>query len=374
MLRISGLSYYNRLIPLVVIGVSILIVMMPLLLHNDILDSIVGSADMKAHTDVVRQYSVASNTDGTLYWGQKALAVIMSPLGKSINLDTFYLWLSFLVLIIMIVTLYYVVRKLAGRTSALLVLPMILFCTPSIISLFKYGVIFSIINMYIILPIALLLGIYWVTKRKIYYLLSSLVVFTLFSAFHFTSMYLPYGLGLAIVVYLIYAIVRRQWGYVKPVLLLGIPVILLNIVMTALLMDSRIAEVGGYSLNINGNNILSMLQVITSHIYLVPVLLLCGIFIVWLPRYGMKNMGAKINAYLIILISFVIVLFGGIMLEITTNILYINRMATDLAVLLTIAVACVIGYILDSKKSKPLSYAVYGIVCFGSIPVITMWI
>lgn len=364
----------NRIITWVIIGLSLLIVMMPLIMHNDVLTSILDSTDYSTHTDAIRQYSETGQISEELYIGQRIMAVLLSPWADSENLDNIYLGVSFAVLVLMVITLYAVVNKLAGKTSALLVLPMVLFCTPSIISLFKYGVIFSIINMYIILPLAISASVIWIKDSKWWWYLDAIVLFGIFSVFHFTSMYLAWSLGIAIVAYSIYCIVKKQKDYIMNVLLLGIPAIVINLVLSSMLLDSNVAEVAGYSLSFDVHNILSMFQVITSHLYLVPIFLICGIFVVWLPKYGMKSMGIERNILLVVLLSFVIALCGGIMLEVTKNIIYINRMATDLAVLLTISVACVIGYIMDTKQSKALKYAVFIIVAAGSIPIITHWI
>ncbi len=219
-----------------------LILLMPLFLGNRL--EIERSTDMETHLGVISNMLNSMALPPLNYWGDIIIGWPVALLIKFVNLPAnirqflglnvanLYIVFNFLVLIGVAVSIYFVSRKLVGISASNLIIPITLFCTTGILGLFKYGVIFSIINMYIILPFAIYFGIRWLTKRGWYNLSVAICLFALFSVFHITAMYLPYAFGLLLVGVVVYKLISKSKMDIKPILALSVIVLALNIVLT----------------------------------------------------------------------------------------------------------------------------------------------
>ncbi len=116
-----------------------------------------------------------------------------------VDKDTLFLWFNFLALIGVGMTLCFVFTRLVGLTAGLLALVLPIFSSFGFLLLFYSGVIFHIINVGIIFPLAWYATVRWLVTKKIRYAFGAVILTALFAVFHTTGIYLPFiimgGLG-----------------------------------------------------------------------------------------------------------------------------------------------------------------------------------
>ena len=197
------------------------VILIPLFRNNEILQTIKASTDMKAHVG----YVTGENTY-YLYGGQVVLKYLFYPFAHSRFINTIYLWFNFAALFGAVLSVYHVTKRLVNGLAAWLVIPMLFLVATGILGLFKYGVIFSIINMYIIFPFTVLFMVYWLTGKGNRYGVLGFIALGVFSVFHATGMYLPVILVVSLVGYVAISVYRRQWWQKKKMaILFGVSII-----------------------------------------------------------------------------------------------------------------------------------------------------
>jgi len=380
--------------------ICVVILIMPLLTNNGIIDSIRSSADMKAHIGVI----TGENTY-TLYAGQTILKYLFYPFAENDNLDTIYLWFSFLILIACAFTLYYIVKKLVNNISALLVIPMAIFCSVGIFALFTYGVIFNIVSMYIILPLAILFSVRWLCGKGIWNIILGILLFVLFGVFHATSLYLPFIIIIALVIYIIYAWKTHKLKTLIKVLPYSIGLVVMNILLSSkyigvanykelslgnivmpslpTVLSPSLPTVPSQSLPIIPSPSLSAvspqsLLIIISYLSVIVILFAIAIYqyLKWRKEIVIGN---QTRVFLLILVSMIIALGGGVFLISmfwfnSVDILWFNRITLDLSTVIAIITACLAGIIIQSKKSPAFNALIFVLLGIGVIPTLIYWL
>jgi hypothetical protein len=102
-------------------------------------------------------------------------------------------------------------------------------CT-SILALFSYGVVFNILNVYIILMVMIFCAIKWLSTKKVRYLVGALLLGSLFCVLHPSGLYLPIASLVLLVGLFAYKIIKgwkpQIWRYtIIPVIILAVGVI-----------------------------------------------------------------------------------------------------------------------------------------------------
>lgn len=348
---------------LVAVAIAILLVM-PMLLQNHIVNTIRVSSDMEAHLGVI------SGSNGYSYYGQVILAWLLKPFVDNPHLPSIYLWLNFVAILGVAATLYYVTKELVNENSAMLVVLVTLFCATGIFALFQYGVIFNIVNMYIILPFAVLFAVWWLTKGK-WWIYPSVALFALFSVFHYSALYLPYIVGVSLAVFLVYSLVKKRHQPLKKAIPFGVGLIMMNIYLSGLAINSagsmqqqttssvveKISPAAASSVAPQPPVVsVSSLELVYNHLTIMTVslaiLAILGV-IIWHKKFNVNN-GGKVTAALIV--CAIISLFGGLLLLAISD---FNRIALDLSSLIAIATAVFLGIVWRTSQN-----AVYkGLVC-----------
>lgn len=369
----------HKLLTVLYFVVLIAVILIPMLTQNDIITTIKDGSDMQAHLNVIKDIH-DGNKIYPIYFGQVIFGYLLSPFGDSPHLESIYLWVNFIVLIGMVFTIYYIVRKLFGNMSAYLVIPMIIFGSTGIISLFRYGTLFALINMYIILPFAIYFLVRYLDSSKVKYLISSIFLFILFSVFHSTSVYLFASMGLFAVGMMIYYLVKKSFKRMGVVL--GIFVFSLAIVMllsslfshnsvASLLSSSNILSSDKYYIGFDpaydSTMMIRHLSVTIAFILLVSLVLLAKF------KYY-EQLDKKQSYFIIIIGCFIVTICGAIAMRITHDIIFINRLMLDATTLITIGTACLTGFVLNQYKNKLLNWAIAIMVIGGSIPLLRMWV
>lgn len=369
----------HKLLTVLYFVVLLVIILIPILTQNDIITTIKDGSDMKAHLNIVKDIA-NGNKIYPIYFGQVIFGYLLSPFGNSPHLESIYLWLNFIVLIGMVVTIYYIVRKLFGNMSAYLVIPMIIFGSTGIISLFRYGTLFALINMYIILPFAVYFFVKYLDSSKVKYLIGSILIFMLFSVFHSTSIYLFASLGLFAFGMAIYYLVKKN--YKRTCIIVGFWVVALcvGMLLSNLFSQNNVASLLGSTNIISSDKyylgfdpaydstmMIRHLSVTIAFILLVSLILLAKF------KYY-EQLDKKQSYFIIIIGCFIVAICGAIAMRITHDIIFINRLMLDATTLITIGTACLTGFVLNQYKNKLLSWAIAIMVIGGSIPLLRMWI
>ena len=299
---------------------------------------------------------------------------------------------SLLALIVCVLVLYYVIGELVNPTAAMLVVPITFFCSAGIIGLFKFGVIFSLINMYILLPLAILFSVRWFRGKGNWDAVLGALLFVLFSVFHTTSIYLPYVAGLALVVYVGYALKTHKVKSLKKIIPCSIGLVAVNILIAGRFVGG-VSQMRWALMPITNWEVpsivamsdmpvatLSSLLVIPSFLSLTLVLIVIAVArLVELRKRIVLENQTKILMY--ILGSFIATLGGGLLLMsmpqlsgISIGILGFNRVALDLATITAVATACVLGLIMQQNRLKVFNVAIVLLVIGGSIPTLIAWV
>ena len=351
--------------------------------------SIGVSTDMATHTNIIN--ALVNNTPiesfDIIYYGE---FVVGYPLAMIIRLtgwdtNTVYLAFNFLALAGAALSLFYVTKKMVGDNAALLVIPVTFFCTTSILGLFKYGVIFNIINMYIILPFAIYFGVKWMVKRGIINFAISIFLFALFSVFHITSIYVPAAFALLLFIALMYKLVFNRRFNMLAVSIPSICFILLSMILPRLFRStsftssqSAITDAINRSIDsapvappILGYGTVMPPQFIGQFLSPTTFMLLC------LAVCGYFRLRKRITFSLtekwfgIIILCFIIPLsavtftnFGGVSV----------RTASDLATLIALLTACLIGVLIKVARGKWFAYTIAGVTLVGTSSTLATWL
>jgi hypothetical protein len=321
-------------------------------MHNNIVQTIEASSDMKAHIGVIQ------GDNNISYFGQKIVKYIFTPISQSVNIRTYYLAFNFAVLIGVFYTIFFVFRNLIGLHGAYISSFSSLFLSSNILGLFKFGVIFNIINVYIIFPLALYHLIRWFTDGKLYHGIASLLLFGLFSVFHYSGYYiLPFAVAW-ILVWFIRGVVTHKWDNYKKkiaVIIVASAGFIYMISKSAWLVNFQIPSA-------------QPIQYLFIHLSPEVIVMLFMGLIIYI-RNGL-NINAKSKRLICTLGYCCGVLLLALLLMVTKD---FNRVAMDLSGMLTLLTAGIAGVICLTGKKK-LNTVVYSLVMIGAIPNLIIWI
>lgn len=362
----------------IILVLSAVFIIIPLLQGEYAL--IEQSTDMEAHTNIIDSFINGTPMPRLLYFGQ---VIVGAPLAALIILtrlstDTIYVIFNFLVLIGVALTLYYVVKWLVGLRAAWLVVPVCIFATPSLLGLFKYGVIFDIINIGIILPWAIYFGVKWYVTTKKHYAVASLSLMLLYSVFHVTGLYLPFALTILVVVAIVYKVFVNRRYQLMPIGIFGIMIIPWYIVMVVVGVLSLTSEPSGGGIPFGGDNILGYgtvtpLQFTYQFLGISTAVLLAIAIAYYVGMRKRVRIGLEAKLFGLTLCCFAVPLIIGMF----TNIFGASvRLASDLATIVALITVCLIGALLNSRKRFAIELFVVSssIVAIGTAYTLSIWL
>ena len=370
------------------------IIMIPYLTKNHIYNNIIGynepRSDFRDYTALIGTWANGETIINTLYPARIIVGYPMMLINKfsGINMDILYITFYFLGLVATGIAIFFIVSNICNEKAGWLALLISIFCTTGILAMFSYGMIMSILNVYVFLLTAILLAIKWLVNNKKRYLVLSLITFGIFSLFHLTSLYLPYLIGTIMLVVAIVWLVKRV-NVTRPI-------ILLLVVMGLNLIISHYSFPQGTDLN---KMILTNITVVTSEVvtngatpieniihvshsplgitffifnYLsVATIGLATLAIIGLIKYRKSiSLGKETKLFLIVLASLALILGIGTFSPLAPEPI---RAATDFATVLAITIA--IGLTLVLKRS-PMWYKgiAFMVLALGITNNLTTWI
>ena len=330
-----------------------IVLLIPLFMHNDIVKTIEVSSDMRAHIGVIQ-----GTNENISYFGQKIVKYIFSPIANSENIKTYYLLFNFVVLIGVFYNIFFVFKSIIGLHGAYIASFSSLFLSSNILGLFKFGVIFNIINVYIIFPLALYHLIRWFTDGKLHHGIVSLLLFCLFSVFHYSGYYiLPFAVAW-ILIWFIRGIVTHKWDNYKKkiaVIIVASAGFIYMISKSAWLVNFQIPST-------------QPIQYLFIHLSPIVIVMLFMGLIIYI-RNGL-NINPKSKRLICKLGYCCSVLFLALLFMVTKD---FNRVAMDLSGMLTLLTAGIAGVICLSGK-RNLTVAIYSLIMIGAIPNLIIWV
>lgn len=350
----------------------VVILIMPMITHNAIVQTIEASSDMRIHLAMITGQQAE-----TSYFGQTIVRALLSEFD---NVSQAYLWFNFIALIGVAGTMFYVTRELISREASYFVIPFALFGATGILALFQYGVIFNIINMYIVLPFAVLFTIRWLTGGKLYNAGIGLVLFALFSVGHYTALYLPYFIYVAVGGYIIYAIVKKKAFTLKKVIPYGGVALGLNLFLSKMFlrpsneligMEVNDSFVAGTDVGMVIKNGIQTLPIVFQHISLVLIPIVIALVIWVIRKRNNLEIAQSAKILLCMVAGAVIALGGGLFLHIISN---YSRLAIDMTTLTAVLLAGLVGIFLEYRQSKFMTGLVTFLAVVVSVPNVITWV
>lgn len=211
--------------------------MIPLITKNHIYTGIVGydqpRSDFRDYVDLIKEWAGGNYLGQQLYPARQIIGYPIAWLHNltGISIDAIYITFCFLALAGTGLIIYYIFNKYNAGIYALVIA---VFCSTGILAMFSYGMIINIINMYAILLSAIYLGLQWLENRRHLLLIGSLALFGLFSAFHPTSLYLPYMAITIVGIILTLKVFKRNIRIDMPIKFISL-ITAINILVTGLI-------------------------------------------------------------------------------------------------------------------------------------------
>lgn len=377
----------NNKLTTIYLAVFCLIIIAPPLVYGYIYPT--TGDDSAMHLRVIDVVSRGETTNFA-YFGQAVTAHSISALNKwfGVSVDDLFLWFNYLALVAIGATLYYVLTKLVNRWAALLVIPLAIFCTQSILKVFQCGTIFHIINMYVILPLAIYFMVKWLTGDKVYQAVISLGLFSLFSVFHTTALYLPFAIGLFFVLIIAYKLLKRNRNKLIKIVGFGTTVIGLNLVLSWPLLPSsqKVISEASKSVVDAGKSIVGLPAAtpiydipklhptiagfLASYLGFITLFVLAFSIAVLIAQRGKIKWSPTTKLLITSLVCFVLVLTPIIFMGLGPDPI---RLALDLATIIAIITACLVGMTLTVNK-KRLIVPIYSLlILVGVLPSLMGW-
>lgn len=214
---------------ILVLAAFCVIIVLPPLVHGYVYPNV--GDDTAAHLDIFDKIKASEYNDSPLILSYRIVGyplVWISNFTK-VKIEPLFLWFNYISLILIGLTVYFVFYRLLNVKTGWLSLVVLVFGAQSILFQFYYGQIFNAINMGIILPFLIFFSVRYLTQKKVYQLVMSLVLAVLFGAFHTSGIYLPFATAFVFGVYLVYSLARRK-VLLKGAFYLGGGILVLSLV------------------------------------------------------------------------------------------------------------------------------------------------
>jgi DNA-directed RNA polymerase subunit M/transcription elongation factor TFIIS len=361
---------------LTIIGLFLfsLIIILPPLIHGYVYPNI--GDDTSVYLDRIEL--MGKGEVSVQYTGYMLIGYPMLFMEKLLHwsIDTQFLWINYLVLIIAGLVLFFVFSKLVNKIAGVISLLTVIFCSQGVMYLFYYGQIFNIINLTIVLPILLLFCVNYITQGKWYNLILTILLSVLFSSFHTNGIYLPALAGIGLVFYLIYCTVKKVEINKRIVIVSGTITVIAIVAFIVLVLLPTATVLKEYVKNplISSLNNIGKGMTVPLYSWAISILtpFMLGIIVISALYY--KNIKEKFNnkhkilfyILLILTVILVIVSFGKISLDPW-------RQAVDLVIIISMLLSVLMGILLYKHKSIVLIILVVLIISFGSVFHINSW-
>jgi len=319
------------------------------------------------------------------YFGRTAMAYVVGGISNVTGVDTktVQTYANYTLLFVTCIAIYFVISKLFNIMSGVIASILIFFCTHSMLTLFSAGDIWNIIEIGIVLVPALYFLARWLSCKRKFYLIMSLVLFAIFSSIHPLALTLPYIMIVSFGCYIVYKLIKREN---KEAMKLG--VLLVGIVIGNLLLSAVFIK---DALWLHYTNITGIIpdQIVDNPIIMYKSTEPIGIFNFLYTYLSFSTLGVLVIALLFARIGkikykltqeakwFLVLLATFAVPFLATAVLGMNadpiRQAMNAGTMIAIGTGCLIGIVIERYKSKVLIAITSGVIAIGIIPTLIVW-
>jgi len=294
-----------------------------------------------------------------------------------VNSYNVWMWFNLLALIPCGVALYFIGTKLFNWKIGLMMLFVPIFVSGGILEYQYMGIIFSMIEVVILIPLLIYCVIKYLTDKRVYQLIIVIILSLIASTFHTSGLYVPLIAGTAIAGYFIYKLIKHNLSDIKHYLniifiLIGIAIIGL---VGILILDGKSVEFVDKLSNALINNQTISTRNLTMPIMLwisfvtIPMILIIGISLFLILKNKIKlNRQSKLYLYALGCWLFVLGILGfG---RISTDPI---RAELDATVVIALIGAFLLGIVLTNVKDKSVLMIFAFIVLIGMAIQFNLW-
>ncbi len=359
----------KRLIkPFAIIG-GVFLALFPWIFKSEIYTCLTISSDSKKHAEFIN--AVANNLSvkdiSGVYPAQIWFGYILGWIDKVIHVAPIVLF-SVFALMCLVGTgfaIYYVVSRLVDKTTGIIAVIVGIGTTNTIFFLFRYGVEYSLLDMYIVLPLAIFCLIKWLTTKKWWYIVVGLILMALFSSLHLVTMYMPYMMAFIFILLASYWIIKRKNMIrfaILAVIVLGINVLFYKLFLASSVehsMSDIVHHISGEAV-VTYSSFWAYVLDLKRYILPVPTIIGLGVAYYAIKYRKLLNLNTETKYLLFILGSMAVTLLGGGILGITGH---PDRLMLDGITLLALCMTILLGKIWQLKNVE-LSWAKMGCYVF----------
>ncbi len=287
----------------------------------------------------------------------------------SVSKDTLFFWFNYLALIGVGLSLFFIFKDLVSLSAGIVALVLPIFTSYSMLLLFYSGVVFEIINIGIILPLACYFTIKWLMAKNKRYAISAICLFLLFATFHSTGIYLPFIILASLASFIIYRAMKRQaiskWGVLYTVVAVSCFIVLFMLFNPILenIFQAVAVPYGGISgLPLLQESLLHYMSYFTLVILIISVAFLVG-------KYRQISDTEKLT----------VVAFGALAVLMLPAILFgwspqPFRQGMALAIFLSMVAVALLGIVIRLDKRRVVVLVLVGLVIGGGTINANSWL
>jgi hypothetical protein len=364
----------NKILAISGLFVFAVIILLPPIIHGYVYPNI--GDDTAAHMNIFDRIGFFAPEDDSpiekIRYG--AIYIVGYPLDMASHIfnvdnDALFMWFNYLALLGVGITLFFVFKNLIGLSAGLLALLIPIFTSYSILLLFYSGVIFEIINIGIILPLACYCVIKWVMTKKKRFVIGAICISMLFAVFHSTGIYLPIILAVVFMAF-VYFKAELVKGHPTVSRMIGIAGALCCVVLFVLLSPIIRHVFEAQSLPSEGVSGIALLVTSLLHYmsYLLLVVLLVSIALL-VSEYKNINTTEKLTVLVFSILAVVMlpaILFGWSPQP--------YRQGYDFAIFLSLVSVALVGIIIRLGKYRMVTYLLVGLAFGGAVLHIYDWV
>ncbi len=359
----------SKLISAVGLSLFCLIILLPPIIHGYVYPNI--GDDTAMNLDTLDKIKIGAPVLAVPYCAYYIIGYPLDIITRifDVSNDILFFWFNYLALIGIGVSLFFIFKNLISLSAGLLALILPIFTSYSVLLLFYSGVIFNIINMGIILPLACYCTIKWWMTRSKRYAIGAVCLYSLFAVFHSTGVYLPFIVLAGLILLIIYKRVKRQ-PILKGQIVFIVAVVFCGGVLFALfhpILDRLSVVMTASSEGISGllllqESLLHYMSPAVLAIIIVSIILLAG-------KYQHILVAEKLTVALFGLSAIIMLppmLFRWSPLPI--------RQGMDFAILLSIVAVALVGIVIRLNKSRVVAMVLVGLVLGGAVINMSHWL
>ena len=359
---------------IIFVCLGLLLASIPFIIHNHIYNTIWESTDLKAHSDIISNFAQGNiSLTNILYPAQAVFGVILGGIDKVIPVSATSLFLGFMILVLVGAgfAIYWLFSHIDGIEKGWLVLLIAMFGCTSILALYSYGVIFSILNVYIVLMFGILCTVKWLSTHKVWYLVGALLLAGIFCVLHPTGLYLPISMVVIMAGLLVYKIVKAWKPKIWIYLIISAAILIVGaIAYLFIFRDNGILD----KFDIQYNSELEWWSLLVSN--LTWIIIILGITaIIGIVIYRKKIEISNEAKYLLCILAAIVItlvgayLFGGGFQPV--------RIILDLSTIIAMIIGVAVVLVIKAEKNdtvKPLSIVSCILVSCGVVGNLITWV